>query len=126
MSAPRSNTNTITRVAYGISQLPRIAWYLGHGLALRRLAEVARRSDAPKARRRVRNDAPVPDRTVLCCRFRSRSPAVAVLVEARGLPLFWISIGTNSSPFTSRCPTPARFKILSAFEMLARVARSAM
>jgi len=63
MSAPGSNT--ITRVAYGISQLPRIAWYLGHGLAVRRLAEAARRSDAPKARRRVHSDAPVPDRSRL-------------------------------------------------------------
>jgi hypothetical protein len=61
MRAPDSNT--ITRVAYGISQLPRIAWYVGHGLALRRLAEAARRSDGPKARRRVPTDAPVPDRS---------------------------------------------------------------
>jgi ubiquinone/menaquinone biosynthesis C-methylase UbiE len=63
MSAPGSNT--ITRVAYGMSQLPRIAWYLGHGLALRRLAEAARRSDAPKARRRGHSEAPVPDRSRL-------------------------------------------------------------
>jgi ubiquinone/menaquinone biosynthesis C-methylase UbiE len=51
----------ITRVAYGVSQLPRVVWYLGHELALRRLAEAARRSNG-QARGRVRNKAPVPDR----------------------------------------------------------------
>jgi SAM-dependent methyltransferase len=52
-------------VAYGVSQLPRVAWYLGHGLALRRLAEAARRNNGAKARRRVRTSAPVPDRSRL-------------------------------------------------------------
>jgi len=37
MAAPASGM--IIRVAYGVTQLPRVAWYLGHGLALRRLAE---------------------------------------------------------------------------------------
>ena len=60
MAAPTSSI--ITRVAYGVSQLPRVAWYLGHGLALRRLAEAARRSNGAKARRRARTKAPVPDR----------------------------------------------------------------
>jgi hypothetical protein len=26
----------ITRMAYGLNQLPRVAWYIGHGLAVRR------------------------------------------------------------------------------------------
>ena len=52
----------ITRVAYGLTQLPRVAWYLGHGLALRRLAEAARRNGA-KPRRRT--NAPVPERSQL-------------------------------------------------------------
>jgi ubiquinone/menaquinone biosynthesis C-methylase UbiE len=63
MAAPQSSI--ITRLAYGVSQLPRVAWYLGHGLALRRLAEAARRSNAPKTRRRVRTKALVPDRSQL-------------------------------------------------------------
>jgi hypothetical protein len=29
----------ITRVAYGVTQLPRVAWYVGHGLLLRRLSK---------------------------------------------------------------------------------------
>ena len=47
-----------------MSQLPRVAWYLGHGLALRRLSEAARRREGSRsrARRRLRTDAPVPDR----------------------------------------------------------------
>ena len=63
MAAPASSV--ITRVAYGVSQLPRVAWYLAHGLALRRLAEAALRSDGAKARRRVRTKAPVPERNQL-------------------------------------------------------------
>jgi hypothetical protein len=39
MAAPE--LSIITRVSYGASQLPRVVWYLGHGLALRRLAEAA-------------------------------------------------------------------------------------
>ena len=62
MSSPVSTV--VTRFAYGLSQLPRVAWYLGHGLALRRLAEVARRREGSqsRARRRPHTDAPVPDR----------------------------------------------------------------
>ena len=59
MTAP--GPNIISRVAYGMSQLPRLAWYLGHGLALRRLAEAARRSGA-QTRRRLRTKAAVPER----------------------------------------------------------------
>jgi len=62
MTAP--GPNIISRVAYGMSQLPRLAWYLGHGLALRRLAEAARRSGA-QTRRRLRTKAAVPERSQL-------------------------------------------------------------
>jgi ubiquinone/menaquinone biosynthesis C-methylase UbiE len=63
MPAPASST--ITRVAYGISQLPRLAWYLGHGLALRRLAEAARESREARTRRRININGPVPGRSRL-------------------------------------------------------------
>jgi ubiquinone/menaquinone biosynthesis C-methylase UbiE len=46
--------------AYGASQLPRIAWYLGHGLVVRRLSEEARRKEG--IQRRASTDAPLPDR----------------------------------------------------------------
>src|ERR1700732_2470524 len=49
-----------TRAAYGASQLPRIAWYLGHGLAMTRIAQRARESGS--ARPRPHTDASIPDR----------------------------------------------------------------
>jgi ubiquinone/menaquinone biosynthesis C-methylase UbiE len=58
MSNPFSRVTT--RVAYGASQLPRIAWYVGHGLAVRRLSETAQRRD--KARPLAHTNLPVPDR----------------------------------------------------------------
>src|SRR6476646_4238678 len=60
MAAPLSRL--FTRVAYGATQLPRVAWYVGHGLALRRLAETAARSEGRQTPRRARAGAPVPDR----------------------------------------------------------------
>src|SRR3984885_4260839 len=51
-----------TRVAYGASQLPRIAWYIGHSLAVRRLSEAAQRRDGKKVRPRANTNLPVPDR----------------------------------------------------------------
>src|SRR4051812_46241365 len=35
-----------TRVAYAATQLPRLAWYLGHSYLIQRLAEEARRNNA--------------------------------------------------------------------------------
>jgi ubiquinone/menaquinone biosynthesis C-methylase UbiE len=48
------------RLAYGATQLPRVAWYVGHGLAMRRLAEAARQRDGQTGR--PRTNAHVPDR----------------------------------------------------------------
>jgi hypothetical protein len=63
MPAPASSI--IIRVAYGVGQLPRLAWYLGHGLVLRRLAEAARRGRAARTQWRIHINAPVPDRSRL-------------------------------------------------------------
>ncbi len=60
MSNPLSRL--ATRVAYGASQLPRVAWYVGHSLALRRLAEAAQRRNGKTARPRAHTHSPVPDR----------------------------------------------------------------
>jgi ubiquinone/menaquinone biosynthesis C-methylase UbiE len=51
----------ITRAAYGASQLSRVAWYVGHGLAMRKLSEQARR-DGESTRSRPHTDRAVPDR----------------------------------------------------------------
>ena len=56
MAAPLSRL--FTRVAYGATQLPRVAWYVGHGLALRRLSETAARSEGRKTPRRARTPFP--------------------------------------------------------------------
>jgi ubiquinone/menaquinone biosynthesis C-methylase UbiE len=60
MSSPLSRL--ATRVAYGARQLPRMAWYFGHSLAVRRLSEEVRRQEEQKSRPRVLTNAPVPDR----------------------------------------------------------------
>jgi ubiquinone/menaquinone biosynthesis C-methylase UbiE len=51
-----------TQAAYGISQLPRVAWYVGHSLLLRELADATREREEPKARRRTHSNSSVPDR----------------------------------------------------------------
>ena len=52
----------VTRAAYGARQLPRVAWYIGHSLVLRELADTVRQSEKSEAKRRVHTDAPAPDR----------------------------------------------------------------
>jgi ubiquinone/menaquinone biosynthesis C-methylase UbiE len=51
-----------TRLAYGASQLPRIAWYVGHGLALQQLSNAAQQQENRPPRRSANTNAPVPDR----------------------------------------------------------------
>jgi ubiquinone/menaquinone biosynthesis C-methylase UbiE len=53
------------RTAYGATQLPRLAWYVGHGLAMRRLSRAARRLPGESIRPRPHTDKPVPDRSRL-------------------------------------------------------------
>ena len=50
-----------TRVAYGASQLPRFAWYVGHSVLMRRLTNFARETGR-STRPRATTNAPVPDR----------------------------------------------------------------
>ena len=51
-----------TRVVYGASQLPRVAWYLGHSVVMRQLSEAARRRAGESVRPRPFTGAPVPAR----------------------------------------------------------------
>ena len=55
----------LTRATYGMRQLPRVAWYVGHGVALRRLSAAARRQNAATVRPRGKTEAPVPERSRL-------------------------------------------------------------
>ena len=50
-----------TRLAYAASQLPRLAWYAGHEIVLRRLAAEARRRPSTRARQPVQSSRPAPD-----------------------------------------------------------------
>src|SRR6516162_9945161 len=54
-----------TRIAYGARQLPRVAWYMGHGEIMRRLSKAVRERDGANARPRAHTDRPVPERTRL-------------------------------------------------------------
>ncbi len=63
MSNPLSRI--ATRVAYGASQLPRVAWYVGHNIAMRRLAEEAKRRDGSAAQQTNNVKASLPDRSRL-------------------------------------------------------------
>ena len=53
------------RLAYGARQLPRVAWYVGHGLVMRQLSEEAQRRAGPGRRPRPHTAAPVPGRSRL-------------------------------------------------------------
>jgi ubiquinone/menaquinone biosynthesis C-methylase UbiE len=52
-----------TRVAYGARQLPRVAWYIGHGMVMRRLSQTVRERAGQRPRPQPR--VPVPDRARL-------------------------------------------------------------
>src|SRR6185436_10800636 len=53
------------RLAYGARQLPRLAWYIGQGLVMKRLSETVRKREGEGIRPLARTDAPVPDRARL-------------------------------------------------------------
>jgi hypothetical protein len=54
-----------TRAIYVARQLPRLAWYVGHGRVMGRLAERASEIEGTSARPPSRTDAPVPNRARL-------------------------------------------------------------
>src|SRR5437868_10982667 len=61
MAGPAPLASFATRLAYGATQLPRVAWYLGHSLLVRRLADDARRHER-STRPPAQTTAPVPER----------------------------------------------------------------
>jgi hypothetical protein len=54
-----------TRIAYGATQLPRVAWYMGHGMVMRRLSKAVRERAGGSAGRPTRANVPVPGRNRL-------------------------------------------------------------
>src|SRR3974377_2039479 len=63
MSDPLSRI--VTWFAYGLTQLPRVGWYLGHGFAMHELSQAARRHAGPSARRTAYTKSPIPSRSRL-------------------------------------------------------------
>src|SRR5262249_15582795 len=53
----RPLSHLATRAAYGASQLPRIAWYLGHGFAMTRIVQRAREREGGSPRPRPHTDS---------------------------------------------------------------------
>jgi ubiquinone/menaquinone biosynthesis C-methylase UbiE len=76
-----------TRVAYGARQLPRLAWYLGHGMVMRRLSAAERRRAGASARPSARTDRPVPDRSRLYADMTALFRCDLANVEAGIYPL---------------------------------------
>jgi ubiquinone/menaquinone biosynthesis C-methylase UbiE len=60
MSNPLSRI--ATQAAYGASQLPRMAWYVGHAIAMRRLSRLVLGQKYQSTRSRARTNKPTPDR----------------------------------------------------------------
>src|SRR5215831_5782157 len=76
-----------TRVAYGATQLPRVAWYVGHREVMRRLSEAARRRSAERARAPARSPVRVPERWRLYADMAELFRADLANVEAGIYPL---------------------------------------
>jgi ubiquinone/menaquinone biosynthesis C-methylase UbiE len=86
-SMANSLSRFATRVAYGASQLPRVAWYVGHNAVMRRLSEAAHRRAGESTRPRARTDAPVPDRRRLYADMATLFQQDLANVEAGIYPL---------------------------------------
>lgn len=73
-----------TRLAFGASQLPRVAWYHGHGVVMRRLSRAV---GAASSRPRPVTGAPVPDRRRLYADMAALFRQDVANVEAGIYPL---------------------------------------
>ena len=85
MASPVSTFTT--RVAYGARQLPRVAWYVGHGMLMRRLSEEARQREGEGARPRARASGPVPEQRRLYADMAALFQRDLANVEAGIYPL---------------------------------------
>jgi ubiquinone/menaquinone biosynthesis C-methylase UbiE len=75
-----------TRVAYGASQLPRFAWYVGHNVLMRQLSNLSRRTGR-STRPRATTAGPVPDRRRLYADMATLFQQDLANVEAGIYPL---------------------------------------
>jgi ubiquinone/menaquinone biosynthesis C-methylase UbiE len=99
-----------TRLAYGSRQLPRIAWYLGHGMVMRRLSEAVRREARQHPRSPAHSNAPVPDRNRLYADMASLFRRDLANVEAGIYPVpadhdgSWLTLLNRSRLFFEDLP----------------------
>lgn len=77
----------LTRAAYGASQLPRVIWYVGHGLAMRRLSSSVRQREGETTRRRPYTKGAVPGRARLLADMADLLQRDLANVEAGIYPL---------------------------------------
>ena len=85
MASPVSTFTT--RVAYGARQLPRVAWYVGHGMLMRRLSKEARQREGEGARPRAQANGPVPEQRRLYADMAALFQRDLANVEAGIYPL---------------------------------------
>jgi ubiquinone/menaquinone biosynthesis C-methylase UbiE len=76
-----------TRIAYGASQLPRVAWYVGHAMVMRRLSAAVRERSGGSRRPAAHTVASVPDRTRLYADMAALFQRDLANVEAGIYPL---------------------------------------
>jgi ubiquinone/menaquinone biosynthesis C-methylase UbiE len=76
-----------TRAAYGASQFPRLAWYVGHGLAMHRLSKAAREYQRESTRPPAHTDKFVPGRNRLFADMATLLERDVANVEAGIYPL---------------------------------------
>jgi ubiquinone/menaquinone biosynthesis C-methylase UbiE len=99
-----------TRLAYGARQLPRVAWYVGHGMVMRRLSAAQRRRAGASSRPPARTDRPVPDRSRLYADMASLFRRDLANVEAGIYPMpadhdgSWPTVLARSRLFFSDLP----------------------
>src|SRR6266478_7176358 len=76
-----------TRLAYGATQLSRVAWYVGHGEIMRRLSQRVRQREGETARPKPLTDRPVPERRRLFADMAKLFQQDLANVEAGTYPL---------------------------------------
>ena len=95
----------ITRAAYAATQLPRVAWYVSHGLAMREISNRVRQRAGEKARPRPVTSLPTPNRARLYADMLALLQQDLANVEAGIYPL----PADHDGPFRTVMESSRRF-----------------
>src|SRR5215475_11871904 len=99
-----------TRLAYGATQLSRVAWYVGHGEIMRRLSAEVRQREGASVRPKPTTDRPVPERRQLFADMAKLFQQDLANVEAGIYPLpadhdgSWLKLIARSRLFFEDLP----------------------